>query len=93
MPVIKIEPIELKTQSGHIAIITGIDPIRSSPLCGYVNLPTGDQHQSRWGLKGVASDSHLSLTNEAMQSWEFETLVEAAIHLMPPRVRNSAGFA
>lgn len=96
MPIIKIEAINFITEGRETAVIIGIDPIRSSPLCGYIQDLNGEQSEGRWNLKGRGSYPHLNLAAEAMNSYEFETLIEAAFHLMPRRIRESsdipAGF-
>lgn len=90
MPIIKIEAIKFKTEVHETAVITGIDPTRSSPLCGYIQELNGEQSEGRWNLKGRGSYSHLNLAAEALNSYEFETLIEAAFHLMLPRVRENS---
>ncbi|MNE98267.1 hypothetical protein D3C80_1967650 [compost metagenome] len=90
VPIIKIEPIEFRTEGRDTVVIIGIDPIRSSPLCGYVHDVNGERSEGRWNLKGRGSYPHLNFAAEAMNSFEFETLIEAAFHLMPRRVRESS---
>ena len=90
MPIIKIDPISFQTEGRETAVIVGIDPIRSSPLYGYIHDLNGEQTENRWNLKGRGAYPHLSISPAAMNSYEFGALVEVAFHLMPQRIRQQS---
>lgn len=90
MPIIKIDPIEITTSSGHKATITGINPASTDALVGYVPLPSGEQPNVSWDLKGTArdNDGSFNLQLSGFAADEFEELKETAKHFMLPHVKQ-----
>lgn len=90
MPIIKIDPIEIKTSNGNTAIITGINPASTDSLVGYVPLTNGEQPKIRWDLKGTArdNDGSFNLRLNEFDADEFDELKQTAINVMLPHIKQ-----
>lgn len=90
MPIIKIDPIEIKVHNGHKAIITGINPASTDTLVGYVALTTGEQPEISWDLHGRAKghETSFNLNLNEFDEAEYEELEQTALHVMLPHVKS-----
>jgi len=57
MPIIIVDPFELRTEGGYKARITGIDKDDSDCLIGEVATPGAGTIHVRWNIYGTARDS------------------------------------
>lgn len=95
MPIIKIEPVEFATWAGEVAHVTGIDTSSVHPLVGLVQLGVQGDIKAAWGLKGevLTHELRYNLSDESVDSKEFQGLKEATINLVPPSSRAALGYA
>lgn len=90
MPIISIEPIEIRTQNGHQGFITGINPSSTDLLVGRVALVNGETFMGRWDVSGLArdNDGSMNIKIKEMDDIEWRDLIEYAKSQLVPSVRE-----
>jgi hypothetical protein len=88
MPIVKILPIEFRTENGNQGSITGINPSSIDPLVGHVSLVTGETYEGKWDLRGQArdNDGSMNIKTREMDEDEWRDLVEYAKSQLTPSV-------
>ena len=82
--IILIQPVDIKTDAGLKATVTGIGLFGVDTFHGFMEMADGSLAHARWRANGKVRDGHANRNLDSNAS-SFAELVEAAEHIRAPR--------